>query len=173
MDREPAELQATQRASIAPTPIQVTSRRDTGPFFTEPNRIGVEPRGKLQRRNSSPPGSPRLFDSRPSLCKGDAIDRHVYAEVALSEPALRSADQGVIMDRTLTEQQAPRAMALFLTLFNEHDRPASRPVVQRSRNAGVRRRRLSALTVALRDAVVMFESRPTPQVVPCSARIST
>ncbi len=26
------------------------------------------------------------------------------------------------MERTLTEEQAPRAMALFLTLFNEHDR---------------------------------------------------
>ena len=41
-----------------------------------------------------------------------------------------------------------------------------------NRNAGVPRRRLSALMIALRDAVVMFESRPTPQVVPCSALTS-
>src|SRR5437868_5733812 len=34
--------------------------------------------------------------------------------------------------------------------------------LQRSDNAGVRRRRLSALRIALSDAVVMFESRPTP-----------
>jgi hypothetical protein len=32
---------------------------------------------------------------------------------------------------------------------------------------------VSALTIALSDAVVMFESRPTPQVVPGSAPTST